>query len=110
MTAIVSGAELFLPLADLINLDEERARLEKELEKFDKEVERVQKKLSNQGFVAKAPAAVIEGERAKEQDYLEKREAVRQRLAILKSKMFLETHYIGESLFFAYNRTMKVVF
>lgn len=71
MTAIVSGAELFLPLADLINLDEERARLEKELEKFDKEVERVQKKLSNQGFVAKAPAAVIEGERAKEQDYLE---------------------------------------
>ena len=83
MTAIVTGAELFLPLADLINLDEE-ARLEKELEKFDKEVERVQKKLSNQGFVAKAPAAVIEGERAKEQDYLEKREAVRQRLADLE--------------------------
>ena len=53
MTAIVTGAELFLPLADLINLDEERARLEKELEKFE-EVERVQKKLSNQGFVAKA--------------------------------------------------------
>ena len=43
-----------------------------------------QKKLSNQGFVAKAPAAVIEGERAKEQDYLEKREAVRQRLADLE--------------------------
>ncbi|ENQ3105422.1 valyl-tRNA synthetase [Bacillus sp. 491mf] len=84
MTAIVSGAELFLPLADLINLDEERARLEKELEKFDKEVERVQKKLANQGFVAKAPAAVIDGERAKEQDYLEKREAVRQRLADLQ--------------------------
>lgn len=84
MTAIVSGAELFLPLADLINLDEEKARLEKELEKFDKEVERVQKKLANQGFVAKAPAAVIEGERAKEQDYLEKREAVRQRLADLQ--------------------------
>ena len=82
MTAIVSGAELFLPLADLINLDEERARLEKELEKFDKEVERVQKKLSNQGFVAKAPRR--EGERAKEQDYLEKREAVRQRLADLE--------------------------
>lgn len=84
MTAIVSGAELFLPLADLINLDEEKARLEKELEKFDKEVERVQKKLANQGFVAKAPAEVIEGERAKEKDYLEKREAVRQRLADLQ--------------------------
>lgn len=84
MTAIVSGAELFLPLADLINLEEEKARLEKELEKYNKEVERVQKKLANEGFVAKAPAAVIEGERAKEQDYLEKREAVRQRLADLQ--------------------------
>ena len=69
MTAIVSGAELFLPLAGLINIEEEIARLEKELEKLDKEVERVQKKLSNQGFVAKAPAEVIDGERAKEQDY-----------------------------------------
>ncbi len=71
-------------LEGLINIDEEKARLEKELEKFDKEVERVQKKLSNQGFVAKAPAEVIDGERAKEQDYLEKREAVRQRLADLE--------------------------
>ena len=44
--------------------------MRKELESSIK-VERVQKKLSNQGFVAKAPAAVIEGERAKEQDYLE---------------------------------------
>ena len=83
MTAIVSGAELFLPLAILSILMKRELVLRKNL-KFDKEVERVQKKLSNQGFVAKAPAAVIEGERAKEQDYLEKREAVRQRLADLE--------------------------
>src|SRR5699024_6933805 len=74
MSAIVTGVEIYLPLAGLINIEEEIARLQKELEKYDKEVERVQKKLSNQGFVAKAPAAVIDGERAKEKDYLEKRE------------------------------------
>jgi len=59
-------------------------RLEKELQKLDQEVERVQKKLSNEGFLAKAPAHVIEEERKKEQDYLEKRETVRARLAQLK--------------------------
>ncbi|GAA3321077.1 hypothetical protein GCM10020331_034940 [Ectobacillus funiculus] len=87
MTAVITGAELFLPLEDLINLDEEIARLEKkELKRLDSEVERVQKKLSNEGFVKKkAPAQVIEEERKKQQDYTEKkREAVRQRLAELK--------------------------
>ncbi|MFX3624041.1 MAG: valine--tRNA ligase [Ectobacillus sp.] len=84
MAAIVTGVELFLPLEGLINLDEEITRLEKELKKLDSEVERVQKKLGNEGFVKKAPAHVIEEERKKEQDYLEKREAVRTRLADLK--------------------------
>jgi valyl-tRNA synthetase len=84
MTAVVTGAELFLPLEGLLNLDEEIGRLEKELKKLDAEVERVQKKLSNEGFVKKAPAHVIEEERKKEQDYLEKRDAVRTRIAELK--------------------------
>lgn len=84
MTAVITGAELFLPLEDLINLDEEIARLEKELKRLDSEVERVQKKLGNEGFVKKAPAQVIEEERKKQQDYTEKREAVRQRLTELK--------------------------
>ncbi|HHY20584.1 MAG TPA: valine--tRNA ligase, partial [Bacilli bacterium] len=84
MSNVLSGVELFLPLAGLLNLDEEIARLEKELDKLDKEVERVQKKLSNEGFVAKAPAKVIEEERKKEQDYIEKRETVKARIAELK--------------------------
>jgi valyl-tRNA synthetase len=84
MTAVVTGAEIILPLAGLINLDEERARLTKELERLNKEVERVQKKLSNEGFMKKAPAKVIEEERAKEKDYLEKRAAVEERLNELK--------------------------
>ncbi|MFS0861742.1 valine--tRNA ligase [Fredinandcohnia sp. 179-A 10B2 NHS] len=84
MSAVVTGAELTLPLEGLINIDEEIKRLEKELEKLDKEVERVQKKLGNEGFVKKAPEKVIEEERAKEKDYIEKRDAVRTRITELK--------------------------
>ncbi|WP_318508175.1 valine--tRNA ligase [Bacillus sp. T3] len=85
MTAVVTGAEIILPLAGLLNIEEEIARLGKELDKLNKEVERVQKKLSNEGFVAKAPAKVIEEERAKEADYIEKRAAVEIRLNEMKS-------------------------
>ncbi|RFU71562.1 valine--tRNA ligase [Peribacillus saganii] len=84
MTAVITGVELILPLQGLINIEEEVARLEKELDKLNKEVERVQKKLGNEGFVAKAPAKVIEEERAKEKDYSEKREAVIRRISELK--------------------------
>lgn len=84
MTAVVSGAEIYLPLQGLINIEEEITRLEKELEKLNKEVERVQKKLANEKFVAKAPAQVVEEERAKEKDYLEKRATVQERLEELR--------------------------
>jgi valyl-tRNA synthetase len=84
MTAVVTGVELILPLTGLINIDEEVKRLEKELDKLNKEVERVQKKLGNEGFVKKAPASVIEEERAKEKDYSEKRDSVIHRISELK--------------------------
>jgi valyl-tRNA synthetase len=84
MSAVVSGAELYLPLAGLIDIEQEIARLEKELKVLDAEVERVQKKLSNKGFVDKAPAHVIEQERAKEADYLDKQAKVKARIAELK--------------------------
>ncbi|WP_393965911.1 valine--tRNA ligase [Exiguobacterium sp. S22-S28] len=83
MSAIVTGAELFIPLADLINIEEEIARLNKELVKYTKEVERVEKKLNNPGFVGKAPAHVIEEEQAKAQDYKEKQAAVEVRISEL---------------------------
>ncbi|GIN55933.1 valine--tRNA ligase [Lederbergia ruris] len=85
MSAVVTGVELFLPLADLINIEEELARLQKEWEKWNKEVERVQKKLANERFVAKAPEAVVNEERAKEKDYLEKKQTVEKRIAELKA-------------------------
>ncbi|HJV32025.1 MAG TPA: valine--tRNA ligase, partial [Bacillales bacterium] len=80
MTAVITGLEIILPLEGLINIEEEVARIEKELDKLNKEVERVQKKLSNEGFIKKAPESVIEEERAKEKDYLEKRSIVQSRI------------------------------
>ncbi|TLS53520.1 valine--tRNA ligase [Paenibacillus antri] len=84
MSAIVTGAEMFLPLAGLIDIEQEVARLEKELKTLNAEVERVEKKLANPGFVAKAPAAVIEEEKAKMNDYADKRDKVLARIAELK--------------------------
>ncbi|MBC6315457.1 valine--tRNA ligase [Listeria grandensis] len=85
MTAVVSGAEIYLPLEGLINIEEEIARLEKELSKWKKEVSRVQGKLSNEKFMAKAPENVIEEERAKEKDYTEKKLLVEERINSLKN-------------------------
>ncbi|MCV9885213.1 valine--tRNA ligase [Metabacillus halosaccharovorans] len=84
MTAVVTGAEIILPIEGLINIEEEIKRLEKEREKLDKEVERVQKKLGNEGFLKKAPEKVIEEEKAKEKDYLEKRDIVLARIQELR--------------------------
>ncbi|SHE79365.1 valyl-tRNA synthetase [Seinonella peptonophila] len=86
MSAVVSGAEIFVPLAGLVDLDLEIERLTKELKKWNTEVERVQKKLANQRFIEKAPAQIVEAERAKEQDYLEKQAKVKARLAQLQSE------------------------
>lgn len=85
MSAVVSGAELFLPLEGLIDVTAEIERLTHELEKWDKEVKRVQGKLSNERFVSKAPEAVVAAERAKEADYLEKFATVEKRITELKN-------------------------
>ncbi|MGG1635498.1 valine--tRNA ligase [Paenibacillus sp. FSL A5-0031] len=84
MTAILTGAEIYLPLAGLIDIAQEIARLEKEHQHLNTEVERIEKKLSNEGFVAKAPAKVIDEERAKMNDYADKRDKVLARIAELR--------------------------
>ena len=58
-------AEAFIPLASLVDLDEERARIDKEIERMKGEVARAQGKLSNEKFVSKAPEAVVNEERRK---------------------------------------------
>ena len=74
----------YIPLADVIDFEKEKARLEGEMKKNEGEIERLEKKLSNEGFVAKAPAAVIEGERAKLKKYLETRASLTAALEKLK--------------------------
>ncbi|MGM0173144.1 valine--tRNA ligase [Enterococcus sp. DIV0800] len=85
MSAVLTGAEIYLPLAGLINIEEEIKRLEKELAKWTGEVKRVQGKLANERFVANAPEAVVDEERAKEKDYLEKQAAVQDRIESLRT-------------------------
>src|SRR5699024_1069930 len=86
MTAVVTGAEVYLPLDGLIDFEKEISRLEKELEKWESEVALVQRKLSNKGFVDNAPEKIVEEERRKETEYIENRDRVKQRLLQLKSK------------------------
>ncbi|MGY3766546.1 valine--tRNA ligase [Vagococcus vulneris] len=85
MSAVITGAEIYLPLEGLINIDEEIIRLEKELAKWTDEVSRVQKKLANERFVSNAPEAVVAGEKVKEKEYLEKQASVTERINNLKN-------------------------
>jgi valyl-tRNA synthetase len=70
--AIVGSTELYLPLEEMINLDEERGRLAKEIDKAKDELLRVQKKLSNTDFLNKAKEEVVQKEREKAGQYEEK--------------------------------------
>ena len=76
MTAVIQGAELFLPLQGLVDIKEEISRLEKELEKWQSEIKRAQGKLSNKRFVDNAPEDVVQAERDKEEEYQNRFKAV----------------------------------
>ena len=80
---VTDSASAFIPLADMIDFEAERARLNGELEKNLGEIKRVEAKLANEGFVAKAPAAVVEGERQKLEKYKEVRRGLEEALAKL---------------------------
>ena len=68
-TALTPLGELFLPLEGLVDMDAERSRITKELEKMAKEIARSKAKLGNASFVDRAPAAVVEQERARLADW-----------------------------------------
>ena len=84
VSVVIKDATIYMPLAELVDFAKEIERLEKEKAKLEKEVDRVVKKLANQGFVAKAPAHVIEEEKAKEEKYKAMLAQVEERLAQLK--------------------------
>ena len=85
-TDVVKGATVILPLAGLINKEEEIARLEKELSRLDGELKRVKGKLSNDKFVNNAPEKIVEEERKKEAGYQAQYQEVHERLTSLKGE------------------------
>jgi valyl-tRNA synthetase len=84
VSAVTKGAEMFMPLLDLVDIEKELERLNKEKEKLEKEIDRVEKKLANEKFVSKAPEAVVNEEREKGKKYKEMYEAVIKRIENLK--------------------------
>lgn len=71
VSVIVEGAKLLMPLDELVDRDKELERLTKEKKNLESEIKRSEGKLSNQGFLAKAPAKLIEEEKAKYEKYKE---------------------------------------
>ena len=83
VSIVSEGAKMYIPMAEIVDLEKERARLEKEKENAEKEIARVKGKLSNASFTDKAPAAVVEAERGKLAKYTELLENVKDMLAKL---------------------------
>jgi len=79
-SGIISGAELFIPLEGLINIESEKKRLEKELSNLKTQLEKVSKKLANADFLKNAPEDVIEREKGKKADFEEKIEKLNKNL------------------------------
>ena len=83
VTKIVDGAELLIPMAGLINKEDELARLAKEVAKIEGEIGRIESKLANEGFVARAPEAVIAKEREKLEGYAEAKAKLIEQQAVI---------------------------
>ncbi|WP_303815596.1 valine--tRNA ligase [Acidaminococcus timonensis] len=84
MAAVVNGAKVYLPLKGLIDVDKELARLQKELDGAEKEAKRAAGKLSNQNFLAKAPAEVVEKEKTKQAEVLARIDGLKERMETLR--------------------------
>ncbi len=80
VAVIVDGAQIYMPMGELVDTEKEIARLTEEKKKLLGEIKRVEGKLSNEGFVAKAPASVVEEEKAKGEKYKQMLEKVEESL------------------------------
>ncbi|MCT7721554.1 MAG: class I tRNA ligase family protein, partial [Lactobacillus crispatus] len=83
-TAVIPGAQIFVPLTELVNVDDELEKMEKEEKRLEDEVARCEKKLANKGFVGHAPEAVVNKEKEKKADYESQLAGVRERIQDLK--------------------------
>ena len=87
VSAVTAAGELFIPLGDLVDFDKEIARLTKELENIGKEMNRSRGMLNNAGFIAKAPAQLVQQEKDKLEAAAAKAEALEKRIAELKEQI-----------------------
>lgn len=79
-SAVISGAELFIPLEGLIDIEVEKARQQKELDNLKTQIVKVSKKLANPDFLSNAPTDVIDREKLKKRDYEERIERINKNL------------------------------
>ena len=79
-STVISGAEIFVPLEGLIDIEVEKARLEKELKNLGIHLEKVSRKLANADFRSNAPDDIIEREELKKEDYRERIEKLNKNL------------------------------
>ena len=86
MSAVTALAEIYIPLEDLVDYSAEYERLSKEKKRLEGEVKRVEGKLSNQGFVSKAPEKVVNEEKEKMAKYKDMLEKVSARLEMVAAK------------------------
>lgn len=84
ISVVLEKCEVFIPLKELIDFDKEIERLEKEKDKYLDEINRVDNKLSNEGFISKAPAKLVDEEKAKKEKYSDMLNNVLERLESLK--------------------------
>ncbi len=85
VSAVIPGAAIYMPFAELVDVEKEIERLTKEKEKLEKELARVNGMLSNERFVSKAPEAKINEEKAKLEKYTQMMAQVDERLSQLKA-------------------------
>ncbi|MFS8542208.1 MAG: valine--tRNA ligase, partial [Tissierellales bacterium] len=86
-SAVTAKAQIFIPLEELIDFEKEMERLNKEKQTLEKELARAEGKLSNENFVKKAPAAIVEEERKKKAKYQDMMNKVLERIEALKKMM-----------------------
>ena len=87
VSVVINGAKIFIPLDELVDFEKEKERLTKEKAKLEGEIKRVNGKLSNQGFLAKAPESLVNEEKAKKEKFEAMMQSVLERLENIEAKL-----------------------
>ena len=87
VSVVINGAKIFIPLDELVDFEKEKERLTKEKAKLEGEIKRVNGKLSNQGFLAKAPESLVNEEKVKKEKFEEMMKSVLERIENIEAKL-----------------------